>query len=509
MTTFYVEEYRKPSEEAIPVGSFILSTDPWDDYGFETKFHMYYKKSLNAKVLIGEVKIGFKGQRSKLDLDNAAGKIYGHSTKKVIDKKFDSINKNFFSIGQSPEYYENIYKIFNDETARILGYLNDIALHTNFLELYKDESVLKNSLLRSQDEWSIKYQFNQIIYGREKLTDFHFLFNYKEKDLNFKVKALSNPPSNIHALIGRNGVGKTTILNGMFDELINKNGNGKFKAFRITDSIDTNYFSKAIYISYSVFGSYLPDLKDRDNMSYIGFKYKKDEEIFIKNIDILNEDFIDSFKLIRSSTSLKKTFVKILKDISESYDNDIIQKLNINIEDSKNNDFNFFKDLSSGHAIVLLIIANLISTVTEKTLILFDEPETHLHPPLLSALIRAINFILIEKNGICIFATHSPVVSQEIPQSCVQIISRVGDEISISRPEIESFGENVSSLTHEIFSLEVKSSGFYKLLRKTFYENNCNVEKVIEIFDNKLGSEALGLLYLLKHNYIKNDKKTD
>ena len=87
MTTFYVEEYRKPSEEVIPVGSFILSTDPWDDYGFETKFHMYYKKSLNSKVLIGEVKIGFKGQRSKLDSDNAIGKIYRHSTRKVIDKK--------------------------------------------------------------------------------------------------------------------------------------------------------------------------------------------------------------------------------------------------------------------------------------------------------------------------------------------------------------------------------------------------------------------------------------
>lgn len=509
MTTFYVKEYKKPSEEVIPVGSFILSTDPWDDYGFETKFHMYYKKSSISIVPIGEVKIGFKGQRPKLDSDNVVGKIYEHSTRKVIDRKFQSLDKDFFSIGQSPEYYENIYKIFSDETARVLGYLNDIALHPNLLEVYRDELVLKDSLLRSQDEWSIKYQFNQIIYGREKLTDFHFLFNYKEKDLKFRVKALSNPPSNIHALIGRNGVGKTTILNYMFDELINKNENRKFSAFRVTDSIDKNYFSKAIYISYSVFGDYLPDLKTRDNLSYIGFKYKKNDEVFIKNVNILNKDFIDSFKLIRSSTSLKKTFIKILEDISESYDNDIIRKLTLNINDSKNNNFEFFKDLSSGHAIVLLIITNLISTVTEKTLILFDEPETHLHPPLLSALIRAINFILIEKNGICIFATHSPVVSQEIPQSCVQIISRVGDEISISRPEIESFGENVSSLTHEIFSLEVKSSGFYKLLRKTFYENNYNVEKVIEIFDNKLGSEALGLLYLLKHNYIKNGKKSD
>ena len=181
MITFYVKEYKKPSEEVIPVGSFILSTDPWDDYGFETKFHMFYKKSLSSTVPIGEVKIGFKGQKSKLDLNNVVGKTYEHSTRKVIDRKFQSLDKKFFSIGQSPEYYENIYKIFNDETARILGYLNDIALHTNLLEVYRDESVLKDSLLRSQDEWSIKYQFHQIIYGRNKLTDFHFLFVYTER----------------------------------------------------------------------------------------------------------------------------------------------------------------------------------------------------------------------------------------------------------------------------------------------------------------------------------------
>ena len=154
---------------------------------------------------------------------------------------------------------------------------------------------------------------------------------------------------------------------------------------------------------------------------------------------------------------------------------------------------------------MLLVIVNLIANVTEKTLILFDEPETHLHPPLLSALVRAINFILTEKNGICIFATHSPVLVQEIPKSCVQVVRRVGDSVSISRPVIESFGENVSTLTHEIFSLEVKNSGFYKLMKKNFEDMDGDVEDIIEEFNDELGSEAVSLLYSLKSNSPKTN----
>ena len=42
-----------------------------------------------------------------------------------------------------------------------------------------------------------------------------------------------------------------------------------------------------------------------------------------------------------------------------------------------------FRKLSSGHKIVLLTITRLVETVEEKTLVLLDEPEAHLHPPLL------------------------------------------------------------------------------------------------------------------------------
>lgn len=45
----------------------------------------------------------------------------------------------------------------------------------------------------------------------------------------------------------------------------------------------------------------------------------------------------------------------------------------------------YLSRMSSGHAIVLFTITRLVDTVGEKSLVLLDEPEVHLHPPLLSA----------------------------------------------------------------------------------------------------------------------------
>ncbi|HDR1506241.1 TPA: ATP-binding protein, partial [Pasteurella multocida] len=120
--------------------------------------------------------------------------------------------------------------------------------------------------------------------------------------------------------------------------------------------------------------------------------------------------------------------------------------------------------MSSGHAFVLLTITQLVAKVEEKTLVLLDEPESHLHPPLLSAFIRTLSELLDNRNAIAIVATHSPVVLQEIPKSCIWKIVRTGIETKAYRLVTETFGENIGILTREVFGLEVEKSGFHKLL---------------------------------------------
>lgn len=310
---FIIKIYGK-SNQKFENNCIILTSDDWDDYGFVTKFHMSYKKddSLNP---IGEVKIGFTGQKPKSN--NQSSSSYKEMTYLIIPNNFTRLESKFFSIGQSPEYYEALNNLFGETAKDILRSLNDVAIQPDASK-YDDEEVYKVSLLRSVDEWVIENQYKPIIDGRSKLTDFEFLFNYKNAMFEFNIKANSTPPTNIHALIGRNGVGKTTILNDMFETLLNNNKSGHFASVKrspfsfISSSataMDSDYFSKVIYISYSIFGSYIPNCNNSEKFSYLGLKGIKEigekKEFYIKNLDDLDNEISKSFSKIRSSNSLK------------------------------------------------------------------------------------------------------------------------------------------------------------------------------------------------------------
>jgi ATPase subunit of ABC transporter with duplicated ATPase domains len=153
-----------------------------------------------------------------------------------------------------------------------------------------------------------------------------------------------------------------------------------------------------------------------------------------------------------------------------------------------------FEKLSSGHAIVLLTVTKLVELVDEKTLVLMDEPEGHLHPPLLSALIRSLSDLLIKRNGVAIIATHSPVILQEVPSSCVWKLERAGAIAVAERPRIETFGENVGTLTSEVFKLEVTAAGFHKLLTDAIQKSGGDYEGILNRFSHQLGAEARAIV---------------
>jgi hypothetical protein len=116
----------------------------------------------------------------------------------------------------------------------------------------------------------------------------------------------------------------------------------------------------------------------------------------------------------------------------------------------------------------------------------------------LSALIRSLSRLLSNRNAIAIIATHSPVVLQEIPKSCVWKITRSGLASACERPETETFGENVGLLTREVFGLEVSKSGFNALLA-TEAARAQSYEEVLAVFNGQLGLEGRAILRSIMH----------
>jgi len=482
--------------------TIILTWDNWNDYSYYTLFGMAFVDDASKKHEIGAIKIGYFGQEEGY-----------HARKFDVDDEFDKgLDEEYFSLGQSDEYYSNLNKLGDDTRDLILYTLNDIAKNEELYERAVKESVTKVSLFRTVSPSTVKGQYRKLASGGVRLTEYNFRFiapkikqNSSNFDLIFEITPESLPPTNIHVLIGRNGVGKTFLINNMINALL-ENKQDKYGIFKFFHSVcedwdKGNEFANLISVSFSAFDDMYPhpEIKDKTEglqYSYVGLKQIKENNVIgTKSTTKLKNEFFRSFDYCRSSKKVRwKTGIEILE--SDPYFKESNIKSLIDIEDDdefKKQTFDIFKRLSSGHKIVLLTITRIIETLQEKSLVLIDEPEAHLHPPLLSAFIRALSELLILTNGVAIIVTHSPVILQEVPKSCVWKLRRYGAESIAEKLEIESFGENVGILTQEIFGLEVTNSGFHKMLQSLTQEHS-TYEHAIRKLGGQLGLEGKAIL---------------
>ena len=453
----------------------------------------------------------------EMSKSDSKGKHAAYIPRSILPDSFQSLPKNFFSLGTGVEYYHKIaVSSSGDLRFDFLSGMNDIVANPKILESIRDEQVLSVSLLRNVSLTSVKNQFARVLLGGDVRTNFSFVYS-KQADsstagieLSFDVNVDSTPLTNAHALIGRNGIGKTTILNGM-TKAIHSGHSGGDVIYQVNSwgqqrsIIEPDFFSSVVLVSFSAFDPFDPPPEQPDPAKgtcffYVGLKSKGDDAWHeLKRRDVLRSDFIDGMRGCLRDMYKRNRWreaVKTLQSDENFAGMGFDRLLSLSGEEWVSTANEIFSNLSSGHSIVLLTITRLVERVEEKTLVLIDEPESHLHPPLLSALIRALSELLLDRNGVAIVATHSPVVLQEIPASCVWKIHRSHLVASAQRPTVETFGENVGILTREIFGLEVASSGFHTLLAAEAAEGH-SFEVILRKFGGKLGLEAQAILRAL------------
>jgi len=489
-----------PPKAPVPTrpNEVFLVRDMWDDYFFKTSYDLVVCDTAHQKYVVGAVKI--------------AQFSMGDSGSPSLPDRFDRLDEDFFSLGQGEDYYSALNRVPEELRYGVLSGLRDVARDLDLFERVLPLRVTQVSLLRALTEDTVRGRLHRLAQGDAELSSFDLRYVFAQHDpsplappceVAVSVVPNSVPPSNVHVLIGRNGVGKTSCLRGMAHSLVERDADerrfGKFSTAG-TGSAFANLVS-VTFSAFDPFDEIAPSQDDSRSIQrkhaipyvYIGLRGDGGKA---KAVDDLTSDFVASAGKCRSPTKVDR-WRKALKTLEGDpmFRDANVTRLCVTADnaDFESEARTIYRDASSGHKIVLLTITRLVETVDERTLVLLDEPEAHLHPPLLSAFVRTLSALLIKRNGVAIVATHSPVILQEVPKTCVWVLRRSGKTVTTDRPRIETFGENAGILTGEVFGLEVARAGFHQLLQEAA-EKHESYEGAVKHFNGQLGTEARAIL---------------
>jgi predicted ATP-dependent endonuclease of OLD family len=149
------------------------------------------------------------------------------------------------------------------------------------------------------------------------------------------------------------------------------------------------------------------------------------------------------------------------------------------------------------------MITDYLSSVNKDDLVLIDEPESYLHPQGISNFYHCIRKLTTYTKSYCIIATHSPIIIQETPSKYINILTEVGSQIKVKKPQTETLGQGISTIINEVFKLDYNDLNFFNTLQ-AFKNKGASLEELEQTLGNKLDFSAKTYFISIKE---QNDEK--
>jgi predicted ATPase len=484
----------------------VLVQDNWDDFGYKTTFHVTLHLAPDNFIDLGSIRV--------IEM----GKTKGYTA--MPRRSFTKLPEGHASLGADLDYYEKLYKLGRDVFEPYLEGLRDVAFNDQIKASVEDSEPYKVSMLRfSGAETTIEdaARLMRAPKFRLKRRGAGFVVKFKtnvgiDSDpfvAEFDFRRRGRLPNRINALIGYNGTGKTRLLSNLAIVASGYGYNSKREflrsaAGRFVDGEPP--FKAVVVVSYSAFDTFVIPGRtkiEKDRLQeegglfgyvYCGLRERdgtnlRNQNYRLKTPAEVETEFLSALVRVREGGRLD-TFLDILKPLlrDPSFQRIGLTQLYANDDDDELG--RLFRELSSGHKIVLKIITELTAHIvgTEPTLVLIDEPETHLHPPLLAAFLKSVRVCLEEFNGYAIIASHSPVVLQETPARCVRVLKRVAEQSRMVETTIETFAESIGVITQEVFNLGDGSTDWHETLDTLARQST--IDEIEALFGRKLGFAA-------------------
>lgn len=513
----------------LPPGTILVvpSSDGWNDFGHHTRVNFRIRIRSAKDVVDANGLIGFITSKTQRNGKDLLRQLVSPQSELTVAA---TIDHGFFTMLPDMEAYRRLVQILDsDDATEVLTALNDLVALNEFestatiLDLATQSEVFALSFMRSSDSYFAYKNAGPLLRGLSgelkgtlspKLTiRFQLPGQRNEHDLRFSFDHAANLPKRIAVVIGKNGVGKSQTLGRIARAAINGTSAltdgtdggrpliNRLLAFAPTNEAESVFPTdkrkrpRIWYQRYSMNRSrrsrrndYLSDLIVQVARSPQIVASKSRWEIFSEALSAINK----ANELHLPTHAGSEAYVPLAK-LPQGAEQRVLERfasINVKKEPARVVDGVGYP-LSSGEISFLKFAAQVSLHIENGSLLLLDEPETHLHPNFISRFVSLLDGLLEATGSAAIIATHSAYFVREVFREQVTVLSVDDDNmVSAKRPKLRTFGADVGAISYFVFG-EDEPSRLAVEVERRLLASGAAWSEIYEEYKDELSLEIL------------------
>lgn len=516
----------------LPAIVFSPVEDSWNDFRYKCRYKYLLTFGDHRENVEGQVFLGFLSADKNID---DSGRI-SLETNMVEAHELPP----FFTLQGGMESYRHFVREHGAKDSELfLLALNDlvasrrVAKRSKRVEEAMKTDVFSLAFMRDSERFFAFHNADSILDGLERedfsriSTNLSLTYEiagcHERHHLDLKFDTDSILPKRISVLIGRNGLGKSQALYNIVKSLI------KGDEFFYDHELGRPMISRLLAIATpgETVNTFPPErankrIKYRRLILNRGARSKPSRGFCDLCVQLVrSEEFIgerDRWELFKESVKffpkienvvipLSKTVSvqagHIIKDKGKHYvpllkldqggeqaSLEILGAVISNANPMLYIDGDVFP-LSSGQLAFIKFVVQACLFVENGTLVLLDEPETHLHPNFVSSFVRILDRLLKLSGSISIIATHSAYFVREVTRTQVLVFKEGEDgKININNPRLKTFGADVGAISYFVFEDEITNALVEDILEQ-FPESLESRKSLLQELDEELSADVV------------------